>query len=169
MYQEEDDFLQAVEEEVRRYSTSKQSEIQALKRMETYRKEFIGNVSRAQNAHFNAQGYIETLLMGGRRRSEYNVLGKATRNLDRLANIEDLIMLNQYETDTTQLDIQSFDITELTKQVMDEQELLASKILSSSLKMIQAFNVKSLPTESTFITCCLTSSITPLSTDMRMV
>ena len=55
-------------------------------------------------------------------------LEKATRNLDRLANIvEDLIMLNQYETDTTQLDIQPFDITDLTKQVMDEQELLASK------------------------------------------
>ena len=36
-------------------------------------------------------------------------------------------MLNQYETDTTQLDIQPFDITDLTKQVMDEQELLASK------------------------------------------
>ena len=36
-------------------------------------------------------------------------------------------MLEQYETDTTQLEIQPFDITELTKQVMDEQELLASK------------------------------------------
>ena len=129
--QEEDDFLQAVEEEVRRYSTSKQSEIQALKRMETYRKEFIGNVSHElKTPIFNAQGYIETLLDGGVEDREVNMkyLEKATRNLDRLANIvEDLIMLNQYETDTTQLDIQPFDITELTKQVMDEQELLASK------------------------------------------
>tara|TARA_B100000927_G_C16401797_1_gene443712 strand:- start:172 stop:1110 length:939 start_codon:yes stop_codon:yes gene_type:complete len=129
--QEEDDFLQAVEEEVRRYSTSKQSEIQALKRMETYRKEFIGNVSHElKTPIFNAQGYIETLLDGGVEDREVNMkyLEKATRNLDRLANIvEDLIMLNQYETDTTQLDIQHFDITELTKQVMDEQELLASK------------------------------------------
>lgn len=129
--QEEDDFLQAVEEEVRRYSTSKQSEIQALKRMETYRKEFIGNVSHElKTPIFNAQGYIETLLDGGVKDREVNMkyLEKATRNLDRLANIvEDLIMLNQYETDTTQLDIQPFDITDLTKQVMDEQELLASK------------------------------------------
>jgi two-component system phosphate regulon sensor histidine kinase PhoR len=129
--QEEDDFLQAVEEEVRRYSTSKQSEIQALKRMETYRKEFIGNVSHElKTPIFNAQGYIETLLDGGMEDREVNMkyLEKATGNLDRLANIvEDLIMLNQYETDTTQLDIQYFDITELTKQVMDEQELLASK------------------------------------------
>ena len=129
--QEEDDFLQAVEEEVRRYSTSKQSEIQALKRMETYRKEFIGNVSHElKTPIFNAQGYIETLLDGGVEDREVNMkyLEKATRNLDRLANIvEDLIMLNQYETDTTQLDIQPFDITELTKQVMDELELLASK------------------------------------------
>ena len=129
--QEEDDFLQAVEEEVRRYSTSKQSEIQALKRMETYRKEFIGNVSHElKTPIFNAQGYIETLLDGGVEDREVNMkyLEKATRNLDRLANIvEDLIMLNQYETDTTQLDIQPFDITDLTKQVMDEQELLASK------------------------------------------
>ncbi|MGB1119763.1 MAG: sensor histidine kinase [Chitinophagales bacterium] len=129
--QEEDDFLQAVEEEVRRYSTSKQSEIQALKRMETYRKEFIGNVSHElKTPIFNAQGYIETLLDGGVEDREVNIkyLEKATRNLDRLANIvEDLIMLNQYETDATQLDIQPFDITELTKQVMDEQELLASK------------------------------------------
>lgn len=129
--QEEDDFLQAIEEEVRRYSTSKQSEIQALKRMETYRKEFIGNVSHElKTPIFNAQGYIETLLDGGVEDQEVNImyLEKATRNLDRLANIvEDLIMLNQYETDTTQLDIQPFDITDLTKQVMDEQELLASK------------------------------------------
>ena len=129
--QEEDDFLQAVEEEVRRYSTSKQSEIQALKRMETYRKEFIGNVSHElKTPIFNAQGYIETLLDGGVEDREVNIkyLEKATRNLDRLANIvEDLIMLNQYETDTTQLDIQPFDIIDLTKQVMDEQELLASK------------------------------------------
>lgn len=129
--QEEDDFLQAVEEEVRRYSTSKQSEIQALKRMETYRKEFIGNVSHElKTPIFNAQGYIETLLDGGMEDREVNIkyLEKATRNLDRLANIvEDLIMLNQYETDSTQLDTQFFDITELTKQVIDEQELLASK------------------------------------------
>jgi len=129
--QEEDDFLQAVEEEVRRYSTSKQSEIQALKRMETYRKEFIGNVSHElKTPIFNAQGYIETLLDGGMEDREVNTkyLEKATRNLDRLANIvEDLIMLNQYETDSTQLDTQFFDITELTKQVIDEQELLASK------------------------------------------
>ena len=129
--QEEDDFLQAVEEEVRRYSTSKQSEIQALKRMETYRKEFIGNVSHElKTPIFNAQGYIETLLDGGVEDRGVNMkyLEKATRNLDRLANIvEDLIMLNQYETDTTQLDIKPFDITDLTKQVMDEQELLASK------------------------------------------
>ena len=115
--QEEDDFLQAVEEEVRRYSTSKQSEIQALKRMETYRKEFIGNVSHElKTPIFNAQGYIETLLDGGVEDREVNMkyLEKATRNLDRLANIvEDLIMLNQYETDTTQLDIQPFDITDL--------------------------------------------------------
>lgn len=129
--QEEDDFLQAVEEEVRRYSTSKQSEIQALKRMETYRKEFIGNVSHElKTPIFNAQGYIETLLDGGVEDREVNImyLEKATRNLDRLANIvEDLIMLNQYEADTTQLDIKPFDIIDLTKQVMDEQEFLASK------------------------------------------
>ena len=43
-------------------------------------------------------------------------------------------MLNQYETDTTQLDIQHFDITELTKQVMDEQELLASKNIELVIK-----------------------------------
>ena len=115
--------------------------------METYRKEFIGNVSHElKTPIFNAQGYIETLLDGGVEDREVNMkyLEKATRNLDRLANIvEDLIMLNQYETDTTQLDIQPFDITDLTKQVMDEQELLASKkILSLSLKMIQAFNAK---------------------------
>ncbi len=129
--QEEDDFLQAVEEEVRRYSTSKQSEIKALKRMETFRKEFIGNVSHElKTPIFNAQGYIETLLDGGVEDRGVNMkyLEKATRNLDRLANIvEDLIMLNQYEADATQLDIKPFDITDLTKQVMDEQELLASK------------------------------------------
>ena len=99
--------------------------------METYRKEFIGNVSHElKTPIFNAQGYIETLLDGGMEDQEVNMkyLKKATRNLDRLANIvEDLIMLNQYETDTTQLNIRPFDITELTKRVMDELELLASK------------------------------------------
>ena len=129
--QENDDFLEAVEEEMRRYSTSKQSEIQALKRMETYRKEFIGNVSHElKTPIFNAQGYIETLLDGGMEDGKVNMkyLEKATRNLDRLGNIvEDLIMLNQYETDIMQLNIQPFDISELTKQVMDEQELQASK------------------------------------------
>ena len=82
--QEEDDFLQAVEEEVRRYSTSKQSEIQALKRMETYRKEFIGNVSHElKTPIFNAQGYIETLLDGGVEDREVNMkyLEKATEIL----------------------------------------------------------------------------------------
>ena len=62
----QDSFIVNVNDEVTKWATGKQEEIQKLKELERYRKEFVGNVSHElKTPIFNIQGYILTLLDGG--------------------------------------------------------------------------------------------------------
>lgn len=123
------DLLEGVEQEVIEWSKGKTKEIQQLKDISKFRKEFIGNVSHElKTPIFAIQGYLHTLIDGGidDEKINKNYLYKASKNLDRLNKIvEDLDVINRYETNTLVLDKQKFDIVELINDVFDSLEMQA--------------------------------------------
>ena len=136
--------IDSVEKEVENWAIQKENEILQMKASETYRREFIGNVSHElKTPIFNIQGYILTLLDGGLYDEEVNMkyLKRTSKSVDRMINIvDDLEVITRMETEETQLEIGEFNIVELAKDVLDQLELKAneSKIELSIQKEILA-------------------------------
>ena len=106
-------------------------EINTLKDQDTYRKEFLGNVSHElKTPLFTIQGYILTLLDGALKdksvRDKY--LKRAAKGVDRLINIVlDLDLITQFESGIKIVDKKKFDIVELTQNVFDLIEIESEK------------------------------------------
>jgi two-component system, OmpR family, phosphate regulon sensor histidine kinase PhoR len=102
-------------------------EIDHLKDLEEFRKEFLGNVSHElKTPIFTIQGYIHTLLDGGIDDHDVNILylTKATRGIDRLISIvNDLESISKFEAGELLLEYRTFDITELITEVIESLEL----------------------------------------------
>lgn len=133
------DPLSEVAAYVKDYSIKKSAEIDELKKMEKYRREFLGDVSHElKTPIFNTQGYIETLVNGAINNPKVNIsyLKKASKNLDRLSNIvEDLLTISESEAGNIDLTITKFDIIKLIQQSFENQEMHAdSKDITLSLK-----------------------------------
>ncbi|MEK6614992.1 MAG: histidine kinase dimerization/phospho-acceptor domain-containing protein [Bacteroidota bacterium] len=94
-------YLKILETEVQEWSEDRMEEIEQLKKLENYRKEFIGNVSHElKTPIFNIQGYISTLLDGGMEDKTINhdYLKRAEKSVDRMiAIVEDLQTITQLE------------------------------------------------------------------------
>ncbi len=107
------------------------SEIDMMKEMENYRKEYIGNVSHElKTPLFSIQGYVETLRDGAVEnqpiRDKY--LERIGISVDRLINIvTDLDMINRFEAGEIKLTLSKFDINLLVKEVFDLLDLEAQK------------------------------------------
>ena len=127
----EDVDIDSVEKEVEDWAIQKENEILQMKASETYRREFIGNVSHElKTPIFNIQGYILTLLDGGLFDEEVNMkyLKRTSKSVDRMINIvDDLEVITRLETEETQLEIGEFNIVELAKDVLDQLELKANE------------------------------------------
>lgn len=123
------DPMEDLGREVKEFSEERKEETERLKKLETYRKEFLGNVSHElKTPIFNIQGYISTLLDGGLEDPKINrdYLQRAERSVDRMiAIIEDLQAITQLETGELELDEERFDILALAKDVVDAQDLKA--------------------------------------------
>lgn len=123
--------IDSVEKEVENWAIQKENEILQMKASETYRREFIGNVSHElKTPIFNIQGYILTLLDGGLYDEEVNMkyLKRTSKSVDRMINIvDDLEVITRLETEETQLKIGEFNIVELAKDVLDQLELKANE------------------------------------------
>ncbi len=109
------------------------AEIDMMKEMENYRKEYIGNVSHElKTPLFSIQGYIETLREGGVEdlsiRDKY--LQRIDSSVERLLNIvKDLDMINRYESGQIDLKFSIFDINQLIQEIFDLLEMEAEKHL----------------------------------------
>ncbi len=123
------DPITEVNEEVITWAKDQREEIEQLKRLENFRKEFLGNVSHElKTPIFNIQGYIHTLLDGAIDDPEVNIrfLKKAARSLDRLCDlVEDLITISQMETGELKMELEKFDIHALVKDVFESMEMKA--------------------------------------------
>lgn len=120
-----------LDKEVQEWAKFNREEIAQLRRLEIYRKEFLGNVSHElKTPIFNIQGYILTLLEGGLEDPTINrdYLQRAENSVERMISIvEDLETISSLESGQLQLDMIRFDIMELLVEVIREQELNASQ------------------------------------------
>jgi two-component system, OmpR family, phosphate regulon sensor histidine kinase PhoR len=132
-----DDVLTKVEKEVQNWAESKRSEIEQLRKLEAYRREFLENVTHElRTPLFNIQGYVSTLLSGGLNDPAINhsYLEKAESNIDRMIEmIQELEVISKLESGELQLDESHFDLYSLCKEVYHHLEDLA-KTKNISLK-----------------------------------
>ena len=125
------DVLEEVEQEVSQWADKQKKEIESLKLLEAYRREFLGNISHElKTPIFSVQGYVHTLLDGGLydEAINKNYLRKAANNIERLLTIvEDLESISRLESGQLTLDIQRFNIRDLTLEVFDDLEIQAKE------------------------------------------
>jgi len=118
-------------EDVSAWAEEHKKEIDDLKRLELYRKEFLGNVSHElKTPIFNIQGYILTLLDGAMDDPNVNrdYLEKTEKNIERMINIvQDLEIISQLESGEIKIDWTRFDIVPLTREIFEMLEIKASK------------------------------------------
>jgi len=126
------DILTEVEEEVMDWASKKKTELEKLKSLETYRKEFIGNVyHELKTPIFNIQGYILTLAEGGLEDPEINrlYLERTEHNINRLINIvDDLEAISRLESGVLNLKIETFNIKKTIQEVFEANEIRAKKL-----------------------------------------
>lgn len=122
--------LDKLDSEIQAWADDRKDEIERLKKLEVYRKEFLGNVSHElKTPIFNIQGYVLTLLDGGLEDENINrdYLMRAEKSIDRMITIiDDLESISQLETGELQLEPEKFDIVALAKDVCEAQEMKAT-------------------------------------------
>lgn len=127
----DDDILSTVNREVVSWMHDRNQEIQELKQMEKYRKEFLGNVSHElKTPIFNIQGYILTLLDGGIDDPNINMryLTRTEKSIDRMISIiEDLESISKLEAGELQLNVETFSLVQLVDDVFELQEIRAQQ------------------------------------------
>lgn len=136
------------------WSNESREEIDHLKQVETYRREFLSNVSHElKTPIFSVQGYIHTLIDGGIEDPDVNFhyLGKASKSIDRLISIvDDLESISKLEAGELIVEKRTFDIVDLVHEVEDSLELQAKEkgikldLISSGEKGIYVFADKDL-------------------------
>jgi len=118
--------LQKINEEIYSFATLKQKEIDELRKLEAFRKEFIADVSHElKTPIFAAQGFVHTLLDGAV--NDKNVrnrfLKKAAKSLDGLdVLVQDLLTLSQIETGEIKMKFENIDLHKLCAEVVDQFE-----------------------------------------------
>jgi len=125
------DIISEMREEVAAWEKEHRSELEELKKLENYRREFIGNVSHElKTPLFNIQGYILTLIDGAMNDPVINkeYLLRTEKNIERMiAVVEDLEVISRLETGEFELDTSVIDIVALAKDVMDLLEIKSKK------------------------------------------
>jgi two-component system phosphate regulon sensor histidine kinase PhoR len=123
--------LRTINDEIFSFATLKQKEIDELRKLEAFRKEFIADVSHElKTPIFAAQGFVHTLLDGAV--NDKNVrsrfLRKAAKSLDGLdALVQDLLTLSQIETGDIKMHFEHIDLYKLCLEVVEQFEEKAAK------------------------------------------
>lgn len=123
--------LKNINDEIYSFALLKQKEIDELRKLEAFRKEFIADVSHElKTPIFAAQGFVHTLLDGAV--NDKNVrnrfLKKAARSLDGLdILVQDLLTLSQIESGDIKMKFEPIDLSKLCAEVIDQFEEKAQK------------------------------------------
>lgn len=126
-----DGVLDDVSLEVTQWVKDQQATIENLQSLETYRRDFLGNVSHElKTPIFNIQGYVHTLMDGAYEDKDLclKYLDRAAKNIERLQTIvQDLESISKLELGELVLEMTKFDIRQLTEEVFEELELVAAE------------------------------------------
>ena len=123
--------IDALSKSVQEYVQEKRIEIKNLTERDSFRKDFLGNVSHElKTPLFTVQGYILTLIEGGVNdkliRDKY--LDRANKGVERLvAIVKDLDMIAKLETEGLGMNMEVFNIIDLTQSVFDLLEMRSKK------------------------------------------
>ena len=125
------DIIGKANEEVAAWASDKKKEIEDLKELESYRREFLGNVSHElKTPIFNIQGYVLTLLDGGLEDPAVNrkYLLRTEQSINRMIRIiDDLETISKLESGQISMDYTRFDMLLLVKEVMEMLEMQAAE------------------------------------------
>lgn len=123
--------LRKINQEIFTFAELKQKEIDELRKVEAFRREFIADVSHElKTPIFAAQGFLHTLLDGAvnDRAVRMKFLKKAAKSLDGLDMlVQDLLTLSQIETGQIKMQFESIDLNKLTEEVFEQFEGKAEK------------------------------------------
>jgi two-component system, OmpR family, phosphate regulon sensor histidine kinase PhoR len=123
--------LKSINQDIYSFAELKQKEIDELKKLEAFRREFIADVSHElKTPIFAAQGFVHTLLDGAV--NDKNVrtkfLKKAAKSLDGLDMlVQDLLTLSHIETGQIKMHFENIDMHKLTEEVFEQFEEKADK------------------------------------------
>jgi two-component system phosphate regulon sensor histidine kinase PhoR len=130
------DIIDFAESEVIEWKEKTAKEQKRQKKLEKYRKEFLGNVfHELKTPIFNIQGYLETLNEGGLKDDTINTkfLQKAITNVSRMAEIvDDLQMISNLEEGSFSLVEDKFDILKLANDTIDSLDI---RVQSKNIKL----------------------------------
>ena len=117
--------------EIKDYDSKRKSEFSEMKKLESFRREFIGNLAHEiKTPLFTSQSYILTLLDGAIKDENVNLkyLKTASKAIDRLNLIvKDLDLITKIESGESILNKNKFDIINLTENVFEMLEFTAKK------------------------------------------
>lgn len=133
------DILENVNQEFIDWAKMQKEEIQQMKDLEQYRRDFVGNVSHElKTPIFSIQGYVHTLLDGGINDDKINIkyLEKSAKSIDRMINmVEDLETISALESGMIEINSSKNNIVSLT---MESIELLEEKSQRKNIKLFLA-------------------------------
>ena len=128
---DEVDSIDRLEDEIKKLAQERNKELEQTRNLDSYRKEFLGNVSHElKTPIFNIQGYVSTLIDGGINDPSINVeyLKRADKSVDRMIQIiDDLETISQLEVGTLELDPELYDIAQQVRDIIDALEFQATK------------------------------------------
>ncbi len=143
---EEKDIVEETSNDVANWAELKTNEIDNLKKLEKYRREFLGNVSHElKTPIFNVQGYVSTLLDGGLEDENINrkYLERADQSINRLISIvEDLESISKLESGELEIKKEEFNFLQLIREVAEMHEMRASQ---------KQIKIQLIPPETSFI------------------
>jgi two-component system phosphate regulon sensor histidine kinase PhoR len=123
--------LEVLSEEVQKFAENKQEQIKNLTLRESYRREFLGNISHElKTPLFTVQGYLLTLEDGAinDKKISEKYLKRANKGVDRLISIvKGLDLISKLESADLSLNKQEFDIVKLVNEVFEQLEMKAKK------------------------------------------
>lgn len=133
----QDENMESLSQRLRSFALDRKIEMDFLKDQESYRKEFIGNVSHElKTPLFTIQGYVLTLLDGAHKDKKLleKYLKRTSKGVDRLSYIiKDLDLITKIESGVQSIERKSFNIIETIQNVFELLEMQANK---NTIKLI---------------------------------
>ena len=126
-----DDPFEVIDSNVNTFLEKKEKEESTLSVQQEFRREYIGNIAHElKTPIFTTQGYILTLLDGGLEDERINrdYLKRADKSIERIIDLlDDLDLITKLDSGEFPLEMETFDLVQLVREVFDSLELKAKE------------------------------------------